>query len=96
MLKYGSLPQDVRRAAKKLAKQLLRTVPAAQKPNEASIRGALTTAFMKPEKLSVLSSTLMATVIGGEMSYLTRAKNIYKWAPRRKLHCDHMMMLLNM
>ena len=29
----------------------------------------------------------MATVIGGEMSYLTRAKNISKWAPRRKLHC---------
>ena len=52
MLKYGSLPQDVRRAAKKLAKELLRTVPAAQKPGEAvSIRGALITAFMKPENV---------------------------------------------
>ena len=52
MLKYGSLPQDVRRAAKKLAKELLRTVPAARKPGEAvSIRGALTTAFMKPENV---------------------------------------------
>ena len=54
MLKYGSLlkTQDVRRAAKKLAKQLLRTVPAAQKPSEAvSIRGALSTAFMKPENV---------------------------------------------
>ena len=52
MLKYGSLPQEVRRAAKKLAKRLLRTVPAAQKSSEAaSIRGALSTAFMKPENV---------------------------------------------
>ena len=37
---------------KKLAKELLRTIPAAQKPGEAcSIRGALSTAFMKPENL---------------------------------------------
>ena len=37
---------------KKLAKELLRTVPAAQKPSKAvSIRGALITAFMKPENV---------------------------------------------
>lgn len=37
---------------RKLAKHLLRTVPAAQNPEEPnSIRGALTTGFMKPKKL---------------------------------------------
>ena len=52
MLDYGSLSQDGRRSAKKLAKELLRTVPAAQKPSKAvSIRGALITAFMKPENV---------------------------------------------
>jgi hypothetical protein len=52
MLNYGTLTRHERRAAKKLAKELLRTVPAAQKPNEPlSIRGALITAFMKPENV---------------------------------------------
>jgi hypothetical protein len=52
MLDYGSLSRHERRAAKKLAKELLRTVPAAQDPGEASsIRGALSTAFMKPENV---------------------------------------------
>ena len=34
MLNYGSLSKNERRAAKKLAKELLRTVPAAQAPSE--------------------------------------------------------------
>ena len=52
MLDYGSLSRHERRAAKKLAKELLRTVPAAQEPEgPRSIRGALSTAFMKPENV---------------------------------------------
>jgi hypothetical protein len=52
MLHYSSLSQHERRAAKKLAKELLRTVPAAQEPDgPCSIRGALSTAFMKPENV---------------------------------------------
>jgi hypothetical protein len=52
MLDYGSLSKDERRAAKKLAKELLRTVPAPQKAAEpSSIRGKLSTAFMKPENV---------------------------------------------
>ena len=52
MLDYRSLSRHDRRAAKKLAKELLRTVPAAQEPDgPRSIRGALSTAFMKPENV---------------------------------------------
>jgi hypothetical protein len=52
MLNYKSLSRHDRRAARKLAKELLRTVPAAQEPEEPlSIRGALSTAFMKPENV---------------------------------------------
>ena len=54
MLDYRSLSRHDRRAAKKLAKELLRTVPAAEKPiseEQCSIRGALSTAFMKPENV---------------------------------------------
>jgi hypothetical protein len=52
MLDYANLSRHERRAATKLAKELLRTVPAAQKPKEpTSIRGALSTAFMKPENV---------------------------------------------
>ena len=54
MLDYRSLSRHERRAAKKLAKELLRTVPAAEKPiseEQCSIRGALSTAFMKPENV---------------------------------------------
>ena len=53
MLNYGSLSRHERRAAKKLAKELLRTVPAAEEPKEepCSIRGAVSTAFMKPENV---------------------------------------------
>jgi hypothetical protein len=52
MLHYGSLSRHDRRAAKKLAKELLRTVPAAQKAEEPnSVRGKLSTAFMKPENV---------------------------------------------
>jgi hypothetical protein len=52
MLDYGSLSRHERRAAKKLAKELLRTVPAAQETDApCSIRGALSTAFMKPENV---------------------------------------------
>ena len=51
MLDYRSLSRHDRRAAKKLAKELLRTVPAAEKPRSSSIRGALSTAFMKPENV---------------------------------------------
>jgi hypothetical protein len=52
MLNYLSLPRHDRRAAKKLAKQLLRTVPAAQKAEEpSSVRGKLNTAFMKPKNV---------------------------------------------
>ncbi len=52
MLNYESLSRNERRAATKLARKLLRTVPAA--PNLegfSSIRWALNTAFMKPKKL---------------------------------------------
>ena len=54
MLHYGSLSRHDRRAAKKLAKELLSTVPAEQEVDESesfSIRGALSTAFMKPENV---------------------------------------------
>ena len=52
MLNYERLSRPERRAAKKLAKKLLRTVPAAEDPVEPkSIRGALTTAFMRPENV---------------------------------------------
>lgn len=52
MLNYGTLSRYARRAATKLAKELLRTVPAAQEPGKPnSIRGALSTAFMKPENV---------------------------------------------
>ena len=54
MLDYTTLSRHERRAAKKLAKELLRTVPAAEKPiseEHCSIRGALSTAFMKPENV---------------------------------------------
>ena len=54
MLDYRSLSRHDRREAKKLAKELLRTVPAAEKPiseEQCSIRGALSTAFMKPENV---------------------------------------------
>jgi hypothetical protein len=52
MLNYTSLSRNDRRAAKKLAKQLLRTVPAAQEADgPCSIRGALSTAFMKPKNV---------------------------------------------
>ena len=54
MLDYTTLSRHERRAAKKLAKELLRTVPAAEKPiseEQCSIRGALSTAFMKPENV---------------------------------------------
>ena len=52
MLNYGSLSRHERWAAKRLAKELLHTVPAAQEPEEPrSIRGALSTAFMKPENV---------------------------------------------
>ena len=52
MLDYGSLSKDERRAAKKLAKDLLRTVPAAQKAEEpSSIRVALNTVFLEPENV---------------------------------------------
>ena len=52
MLNYESLSRNERRAATKLARKLLRTVPAA--PNLegfSSIRWALNTAFMKPENV---------------------------------------------
>jgi hypothetical protein len=52
MLNFGSLSRNERRAATKLAKELVRTVPAAQNADEPlSIRGALSTAFMKPENV---------------------------------------------
>ena len=52
MLNFKDLSRQDRRAARKLAKELLRTVPAAQEPEEPrSIRGALSTAFMKPENV---------------------------------------------
>ena len=54
MLDYGSLSRHERRTAKKLAKELLRTVPAAEKPmseEQCSLRGAVSTAFMKPENV---------------------------------------------
>jgi hypothetical protein len=52
MLNYKDLSRHDRRAARRLAKELLRTVPAAQEPDEPrSIRGALSTAFMKPENV---------------------------------------------
>jgi hypothetical protein len=52
MLNFRSLSRNERRAATKLAKELLRTVPAAQNADEPlSIRGALSTAFMKPENV---------------------------------------------
>ena len=54
MLDYGSLSRHDRRAAKNLAKELLRTVPAAEKPiseEQCSIRGGLSTAFMKPKNV---------------------------------------------
>ena len=52
MLDYGSLSRHNRRAAKNLAKELLRTVPAAQEAaGPCSIRGKLSTAFMKPENV---------------------------------------------
>ena len=52
MLNYGTLSRKERRAARELAKGLLCTIPAAQKPDEpCSIRGALSTAFMKPENV---------------------------------------------
>jgi hypothetical protein len=52
MLDYANLSRHERKAAAKLARQLLRTVPAAQEPDEPrSIRGALSTAFMKPRNI---------------------------------------------
>ena len=52
MLNYTSLSRHDRRAAKNLAKELLRTVPAAQEAaGPCSIRGKLSTAFMKPENV---------------------------------------------
>lgn len=97
MLNYKDLSRHDRRAARRLAKELLRTVPAAQEPDEPrSIRGALSTAFMKPENVIGALVYTTATVIGGEMSHLTRAKNVSNWVPRSKLRRDHMMMHLDM
>ena len=51
-LEYQTLSRQERRAARKLAKELLRTVPAAQEPFEfGSMRGKLTTAFLKPKNV---------------------------------------------
>ena len=54
MLDYRSLSRHERRAAKKLAKELLRTVPAAEKPIKRRTllnTWVLNTAFMKPENV---------------------------------------------
>jgi hypothetical protein len=54
MLDYGSLSRHERLAAKKLARQLLETVPAAEETETdgpCSIRGAISTAYMKPENV---------------------------------------------
>jgi|ERR1700683_5138358 len=49
---YETLPRPERRTAQKLAEELLRTVPAASEPGvSTSLRGALCTAFMKPENV---------------------------------------------
>ena len=49
---YETLSRNERRAAKSLAKELLRTVPAAKEPLQwASTRGALLSAFHKPKNL---------------------------------------------
>jgi hypothetical protein len=52
LVAYGSLSRNERQAARKLAKELLGSVPAAQKTDESgSLREAVSTAFMKPENV---------------------------------------------
>jgi hypothetical protein len=51
ILDYRYLSRQERRAARKLAKKLLRSVPPAELPNVPDFRAALMTAFMKPENV---------------------------------------------
>src|ERR1700751_897325 len=52
LVAYGSLSRHERQAARKLAKELLRSVPTAHKTDEPrSLREAVSTAFMRPENV---------------------------------------------
>jgi hypothetical protein len=52
MLSYANLSRSDRKAARRLAKELLRTVPAAREGEQPrSVRGALSTVFMKPQNV---------------------------------------------
>ena len=99
MLDYRSLSRHERRAAKKLAKELLRTVPAAEKPiseEQCSIRGALSTAFMKPE--NVIGALVYTDGNGnwwGDVVF-NKGEKCFQIGSGGSSGCNHMMMHLDM
>ena len=97
MLNYGSLSRHERRAAKKLAKQLLRTVPAAKsQKGPCSIRGALSTAFMKPE--NVIGALVYSDGNGnwwGDVVF-NKGEKYFQIGTQEEVRRDHMMMHLDM